>query len=170
MSARLVGRALEVKGLDPVPKLILIGLADCTNTATGLCFPSAEWLAGVAGCTERHVRRVIGDLEARGLISIHRRPGKSNLYTVLPTPDLMSPPTPDMRSATPDIAMSATPDIAMSPEPEEPEITALGNVVALVDKSDVVPHHFCRDAKTWADGPAHTCGACGADQRKEETV
>lgn len=136
MSATLVGLALERRGLSKTEKLVLIGLADCSNTATGECFPAIPWLSRVALCSERHASRCVKHLETMRLILVARRPGKSSNYIVFPsqellsTPDTMSGVTPDthvggrdvtpdtMSGVTPDIAMSGTPDIAMSDEPE----------------------------------------------------
>jgi pyocin large subunit-like protein len=85
MSALLVGRALAVKGISSTDKLVLIGLADCTNTASGLCFPSVGWLAEtVTETTERTVQRSLRRLETRGLIATVKRPGTSSMYTVFP--------------------------------------------------------------------------------------
>ena len=139
MSAKLVGRALEMRGLSKAEKLILIGLADCSNSSTGACYPSISWLAAVAEVSERHAVRCVKELESLRLIRVDRRPGRSSDYVIFPvddlgsTPDTMTGPTPDTMTGvemsplsprhdiTPggsDIAMSGGSDTAMSPEPE----------------------------------------------------
>jgi hypothetical protein len=157
MSAKLVGQALAAKGLHPTEKLILIGLADCTNTATGACFPSVAWLADeVAECSTRQVRRWLRSLEDRGWIETVSRPGTSSRY-VVHTPDTdVRPPrasVSDHPGHTPDIAMSGTPDIAMSAEPEGTCRTAA------VDDVDV-PHHYCRPVSAFVDHPIGDCPEC----------
>lgn len=161
MSAKLVGLALSQGGLHPTEKLILIALADCTNTHTGKCFPSIQWLAAVAECSERTVQRWLRELESKRLIETVPRAGTSNLFLVLTGGDTHVTPSPEGVTPTSpggDIAMSPTPDIAMSPEPEgtrknhaaDPELEPDGSVSA-------APHHYCRTERAFVDLPKSDC-------------
>lgn len=70
MASKLVGLALEVKGLSPRAKLVLIAIADATNSKDGLSFPSRKQLAEVAECSVDTVDRSIKDLVAEGLLTV----------------------------------------------------------------------------------------------------
>lgn len=72
MSAEAVGWALK-QSLDPPAKIILVTLADCMNTETGLCCPSQGFLAGVARCSKRTVIRRLTALEEEGYLQRSRR-------------------------------------------------------------------------------------------------
>lgn len=61
--------------------LVLLALADHANDA-GECWPSYPRLAQRARTSERHVRRVMLDLEERGLIARDRRSGFETHYTL----------------------------------------------------------------------------------------
>ena len=160
MSAKLVGLALTQAGLHPTEKLILIGLADCTNTVTGKCFPSVSWLANVAECSERTVQRWLRALEDKRLIETVPRAGTSSIYLVLQGGDTHVTPTSE--GVTPmspggDIAMSPTPDIAMSPEPEGTRKNRGTAAELEPDGSSAAPHHYCRTARSFVDVPKSEC-------------
>ncbi len=58
--------------LKPVPKLILLVLADIANDQ-GICWPSITTLAGKVGVTPRTVQRTIQRLVRRDLITVEQR-------------------------------------------------------------------------------------------------
>lgn len=72
MSAKAVGWALE-QPLDPLPKIILVTLADCLNTETLKCYPSQQFIAGVARCSTRTVSTHLGQLEESGYLERVKR-------------------------------------------------------------------------------------------------
>lgn len=161
MSAKLVGQALTARGLNPTEKLILIALADCTNTGTGRCMPSISWLAAVAEKSERTVQRWLRSLEDRRLIAVIPRAGTSNLFQVFPHGgDAFDTPPGDThvrgRGVTPlsptgDTQMSPSGDTQMSPEPEGTRNNRGGDLLA---------HHYCRVQTRFVDYPKSDCEAC----------
>lgn len=72
MSAKAVGWALEQK-LEPVPKLILVAIADCMNGETRKCCPSQRYIAAQASVSERTVRTYVAELEQKRLLRRIRR-------------------------------------------------------------------------------------------------
>jgi len=68
MSIKAVAAAIEIDGLAPATKLVLILLANRYNGDTGLCCPKQENLADEACMTSRSLRTHLKDLEQAGLI------------------------------------------------------------------------------------------------------
>jgi DNA-binding MarR family transcriptional regulator len=73
--------------LPPSMKLVLMALADIANDE-GICWPSVRLLARKCSLSDRTVRGIIADLEAKGFIRIERRfrtngSQASNRYEVL---------------------------------------------------------------------------------------
>jgi biotin operon repressor len=83
MSIKAVAWALEQKlGGDGIAKLVLIGMADRYNDEYGYAWPSIEWLAIAADCSQRTVMRKVQKLEEIGFVSVERRANKGNRYTL----------------------------------------------------------------------------------------
>lgn len=124
----------EVSGTE---QQVLLVLCDHANDSGSNCYPSVPLIAWKIGVSDRTVRRIIKDLEHRGVIGIYRQDGKANHYRInldaleakQPLTQLCHP----RHGVTPDTAMSGhpghnsvtpTPDIAVSPEPPiEPSTT-----------------------------------------------
>lgn len=70
MSFQACAWAVDVVVGDPIAKLVLITLAECTNSETNECFPSLKTLARRAEAHEDTVRRKLAFLEGKNLISI----------------------------------------------------------------------------------------------------
>lgn len=68
MSIQAVAAAIDLQGLAPATKLVLLLLANRHNGDTGLCFPKQETLAAEAGMSVRSLRTHIIELEKAGLI------------------------------------------------------------------------------------------------------
>jgi hypothetical protein len=68
MSIKAVAAAIEVEGLAPATKLVLILLANRYNGDTGLCCPKQETIAAEACMTSRSLRTHLKDLETAGII------------------------------------------------------------------------------------------------------
>ena len=89
--------AWKVTGLTPQEKVVLLALADCMNTTTGMCFPSARRLGEMTGIHDRSVWRVLGLLEEKGLITrINRemeRGGQGSNRYLLHLSEPVPPPT-----------------------------------------------------------------------------
>jgi DNA-binding transcriptional ArsR family regulator len=68
MSIQAVAAAVEVQGLAPATKLVLMLLANRHNGDTGLCYPKQETLAAEAGMSVRSLRTHIIELEKAGMI------------------------------------------------------------------------------------------------------
>ena len=82
MSARrgsvlnLIDETLHDTSLDPVEKLLTIGLLNHYSNGPERCFPSIETLATYAGVSYGTARRRLSDLEQRGRIIRTRRHGE----------------------------------------------------------------------------------------------
>lgn len=68
MSHRATDWAVTVRGISALEARVLWHLADCHNPVLG-CFPSQEYLAEAAEVDERSVRRVLGTLRDKGLVT-----------------------------------------------------------------------------------------------------
>ena len=112
MSARLVGWALQQKGLDTQEKLLLVILADHFNDQEGAAWPSQARVAEMMGVSDRQVRRIQLQLINKELLEVEQRAGQSNIYR-MHTPDIDVLPTPDIDVRIPRTSMSYTPDTAV---------------------------------------------------------
>lgn len=135
MSVEAIAAALPRRGLTPTQKLVLIGIAN--HDGDGGAWPSIATLAGYAECSERQVQRAVRDLEAMGLVTVHRQEGgtgrtprgqRPNLYELHLRGDTQVTPTPDL-----DVTPGVTP---VSPEPssnrpENPSLSAGGRTAEL---------------------------------------
>lgn len=72
MSIQAVSWALKFKAGSTAAKLVLISLANYADV-NGLCWPSQSTIAGEVEMAPRTVRRVMADLEARGIIKREER-------------------------------------------------------------------------------------------------
>lgn len=70
-------------------KLVLLALADCANDE-GQCWPSVPMLMTKACMSDRAVQQCIARLASAGHVTIHRRPSKSNVYSIN-TPNVVHP-------------------------------------------------------------------------------
>jgi len=172
MSIKLVSMVLELPAIGRANRLVLLGLADCSNAKTGLCFPSKATLATVAECTPRQVQRSLRDLEDMGLISTVQRPGRSSLYALFPNGihalrgDIASPQGETQRLGGGDTRVSGG-ETPASPEPERTGIKHLTEPSTDVDNS--ASYHYCRSSKTMAIGPKSHCTEGCTDPAEEST-
>lgn len=104
MSIEAMVWALEVQGLDPTDKLVLLGIANHADRHGGNAFPSLATLAIYVGRSEQTVRRSIRRLEQIGLVAVVIQGGqgrhagrRSNLYQL----SLATPITDDTRPLSP---------------------------------------------------------------------
>lgn len=79
--------------------LVLLALADRANDSGG-CWPAVSTIAAMVGTSERHVRRVLVELETSGWVARTERPGRPTFYRI-------TPPTPDTQ---------VSPDVEVSPD------------------------------------------------------
>ena len=105
-------------------KLVLIALCDCLNSNTQRCDPSNAHLAEAAMCSERYISDSTTRLENSGFITVIRKHGRRNKYTIK-TPELSSVVTPELSSVvgvmTPELS-SKTPELSSkTPELSSPE-------------------------------------------------
>lgn len=70
---------------DPTAKLVLLSLADQANN-DGWCWPSQAHTAKRCLISDRQLRTWLSRLADQGLIEVHKRSGKSDMYRVL-TPE-----------------------------------------------------------------------------------
>ena len=118
--------AWKQTGLSPAQKLVLLSLADRAGEEHQ-CWPSMRRLCADTGLTDRGVRKILVELESRGLVRRDMRSGKSTVYTLAgvcgreeQTPELSSPRNtvpPEQRSATPELS-SPPPRNTVPPEPK----------------------------------------------------
>ena len=107
------------QNLKPIPKLVLVVLADAANDQ-GICWPSITTLAGKVGVTPRTVQRAIQLIVHRDLITVEQRyrsdgSCSSNLYRLsLDSGDNLSPP-PDCGDTTSRYARQAPPVTSVVP-------------------------------------------------------
>lgn len=66
---------------NPSSKLVLFVLANYANEQN-TCFPSEKHLGEICGISDRSVRRCLVQLEHLRYISIKRRKGNTNLFTI----------------------------------------------------------------------------------------
>jgi hypothetical protein len=76
--------AWGVSELLPSARLLLLALAEHVSDGA-TCFPGQSRLAAMCGISDRQVRSLLRELQARGLITVEHRPGegrgrKSNVY------------------------------------------------------------------------------------------
>jgi len=91
MSIECMAWALEQQNLEPVDKLVLLGIANHADRDGGNAFPSLKTLAMYVGRSDQTVRRSIRELEKRGLVVVELHGGgtfkhggyRSNLYRVI---------------------------------------------------------------------------------------
>lgn len=83
---------VEVRGLNPSAKLVLMMLADHKNETTGECFPSIPTLAAETGLSESGVKLAIKELEAAKLLTRNYRPEISRTDYALHTGGSVSDP------------------------------------------------------------------------------
>ena len=142
MSYRLVSHIIKTASLLPSDEAwLLIQIADFVNDQQQDfgAWPSVSTLARLTGVTERSVQRSLRKLEARGLVRVDSRPGKSNVYCLTfgcsdecsrrqhqgadlglllkddtgRATDSDTPP----ELLTPDVGVTPTPDVGVTPPP-----------------------------------------------------
>lgn len=80
MSVEAIKWAFDFDAKNSSEKAILLALANYAD-AEGRCFPGQESIAKKAACSDRTVRTVLADLEARGIISREERRRKDGYRT-----------------------------------------------------------------------------------------
>ena len=107
------------QALKPVPKLVLMALADAADDQ-GICWPSVATLASKVGVSTRTVRRVMQELISGKLLAAEQRyrsdgSCSSNRYRLsLAGGDKLSP-APDASDTTPGQACQGAPDTGVIP-------------------------------------------------------
>lgn len=93
MSTRYLNRVWYCElDLDHTEKLVLLSLADQAND-DGWCWPSTALTAARCSLHQDTVWRIIEKLEAKGIVTVKRRPGQSSTYQI----ELPEPPTESRR-------------------------------------------------------------------------
>lgn len=82
MSFEAAAWAIKAAAGTATEKLVLILIADCISTETGIGWPSVDYLSEHAMCSVRTVQRSIRSLEKQGMISVEVKPGRSNIYRI----------------------------------------------------------------------------------------
>lgn len=105
--------------LKPVPKLVLMALADAADDG-GICWPSVATIAVKASVTTRSVRRAMETLINRQLLTAeprYRRDGScsSNRYRLLLEGGDRMSPAPDRGDSTPGHGCQGNPDTGVIP-------------------------------------------------------
>lgn len=110
MSIECMAWALEQQGLEPVDKLVLLGIANHADRDGGNAWPSLATLALYVGRGDQTVRRSIRELQKRGLLDVTVQGGgtakhggyRSNLYRVIMHRDITGDIPTDGRPITHD--------------------------------------------------------------------
>ena len=87
MSSTSVAAVLKTRGLSPAERVILWAFAEVSDDA-GYSWRAIDTVAELAELTERHVRRLVGDLRKRNYLDQTYQGGgrgRPALYRVLPT-------------------------------------------------------------------------------------
>ncbi|GMQ89450.1 MAG: helix-turn-helix domain-containing protein [Gammaproteobacteria bacterium] len=146
------------QGIKPVPKLILMVLADAADDQ-GICWPSVATIAVKVGVSTRTVRRVMQILISRELLSAEQRyrsdgSCSSNRYRLLLEGGDKLSPAPDRGDTTPGRTCQGPPDgsvipgttigtIKEPPQPPKPETgqsnRSGGELFYLVYPKDLLP-------------------------------
>lgn len=67
--------------LTPDEKVLYAYIKQYMNTKTRTCYPSLRTIQKQTGFTPRYITELSNSLEAKGVFTVTRRKGKSNLYT-----------------------------------------------------------------------------------------
>ena len=107
------------QALKPVPKLVLMALADAADDQ-GVCWPSVATVAVKVGVSTRTVRRVMHALISRELLTAEQRyrsdgSCSSNWYRLLLDGGDNLSPAPDRRDSTPGPGCQGDPDTRVIP-------------------------------------------------------
>jgi hypothetical protein len=81
MSYRLMARVLECAGFRPIPRLVLIVLANAADR-DGYCFPGIAHIMRQSGACRGAVCSALSTLERGGWITVERCFGQSNRYRI----------------------------------------------------------------------------------------
>lgn len=127
---------------DPTEKLVLLSLADQANN-DGWCWPSQAYTAERCMISDRQLRNWIVRLADAGLIEVHSRPGKSNMYRVL---------TPEADFHPPRKSTSGHPGSPLPTNHKEPSENHHNAALQPIPRCS-----YCRE-RTKADG-SHYCSA-----------
>lgn len=63
-------------------RLVLLALAELSNSESAKCWPSVETICGMTSMNRKTVLSVLGRLESIGVIYVQKRQGVANLYTL----------------------------------------------------------------------------------------
>lgn len=107
--------AILGSGIDPTKRLLLVALLSRTNTKpNGIYFQSVKTLGEQIGRSQRHTRRLLKDLKARGLIVGRETSGMTTAYricwSVLMHPGHPCPPSETSKPAKGGRPCPPTPD------------------------------------------------------------
>tara|TARA_R110000782_G_scaffold184722_2_gene275047 strand:+ start:583 stop:1221 length:639 start_codon:yes stop_codon:yes gene_type:complete len=81
MSIECLNQAIKTEGLTPTKKLILIILANYADEK-GTCYPSYSHIAKIVGLSDtKNIKRIISELEQRGLLRIQNRKKENGGFT-----------------------------------------------------------------------------------------
>jgi hypothetical protein len=79
--------------IPPNEKLVILALADNANDA-GECWPSMATLKLKTSLSERTIQRCLRELEAKSLVQVEARYGRSNVYVLsVKAPVTVTPPS-----------------------------------------------------------------------------
>lgn len=97
MSVRLMERVWSQSRVRPLARLLLLAFADHAHDDGAGARPGYQRLAARTGISLREVRRLVGELEAQGYLTVLRVPGRASRYVVHPEAATGVQQTPPMR-------------------------------------------------------------------------
>ena len=128
MSISIMSRYWRDAPYEGTQLLLLLALADFANDS-GYCFPTQKTLAEKCRCTERHVRSLMKNLVADGVVRVIEN-GGNNRYQLLPVGHLSTgtPVPPENISAGTTVPTDRNPSSGSTGNPlpnnhQEPSIT-----------------------------------------------
>ena len=128
MSVKAIDWAWEVKGLSSTQRLVLLSLADHFNEDRGAAWPGVDRMAKRCCLSDRAIQTNLKVLRNGGLVTLLRREGKRNYYSLnreilALTPERGSPLPPNLTTLTPEPPSGVPPNLTtLTPERGSPEL------------------------------------------------
>jgi hypothetical protein len=117
---RIANRVGKDDQLSAAARLLFAALDSFLDKRTGSCSPSLNRLAGWIGCSSRHVKNLLKDLERAGYVRIDRSAGRRNSYVLLPQSD--------GQTGEPQFPTTGEPQFPTTGEPQFPGSTDLDRI------------------------------------------
>lgn len=154
MSAEATFWAWRQAGLGSTAKMVLLCLADCHNSSTGRCDPSAKYIADKSDLNVKSIYSAIKKLSEMGLLEVKKRVGTSTEYQLkIPryTESLPQPKTGQPKNGSTQKRVTGTPEKGSGVDPKtgHKPITEPKKKPKIIKKEIVLPD--CINPQAWAE-------------------